>query len=61
MLCVCLQDGAVVPEGHVSVAPASCEHEECGLLALPAQRHQDRLRMEPGHGETQCVCVAIRP
>ena len=48
---MCVQGRAAVPEGHVSVASAACEHEERGVLALPAQRHPDRLRMEPGHGE----------
>lgn len=32
----CAQGGAVVSEGHVSVASAPCEHEERSVLALPA-------------------------
>lgn len=50
-LYVCVQGRAVVSEGHVSVASAPCEHEECSILALPAQRRPDCLRVEPGHGE----------
>uniref|UniRef100_A0A3P9H0D7 Calponin-homology (CH) domain-containing protein n=1 Tax=Oryzias latipes TaxID=8090 RepID=A0A3P9H0D7_ORYLA len=38
-----IEGGADVPEGNVSVASAPCEHEECGILALSAQRHQDRV------------------
>lgn len=46
------QGRAVVPEGHVSVASASREHEGCGVLALPAQRHQDGLWVDSGHGQS---------
>lgn len=48
---MCVQGRAVVPEGHVFMASAACKHEECGVVELPAERHQDRLWMEPGHGE----------
>lgn len=54
---VCVQGRAVVPEGHVFMAPAACEHEERGVVELPAERHQDRLWMEPGHGELHSFFV----
>lgn len=50
-LVFCLQSWAAIPEGHVPVASAPCEHEECGIVALPAQRHQDCIWVELGHGE----------
>lgn len=33
------------------MASAACKHEERSVLELPAERHQDRLCMEFGHGE----------
>lgn len=57
-MCVCVQGRAVISEGHVSVASTACEHEECCVLALPAERHQECVWMEPRHGEwVYCVCV----
>lgn len=61
-LCVCVfvQDRAAVPEGHVFMASTSCKHEECGVLELPSQRHQECLWMEPGHGEIHSVALFSR-
>lgn len=58
-LVFCLQSWAAVPEGHVPVASAPCEHEECGIVALPAQRHQDCIWVELGHGEILPVCLNV--
>lgn len=58
-VCVCMIKGrAVVPEGHVSLASTTCEHEECCVLALPAQRHQKYLWMESGQGIAMGRCVS---